>query len=120
MLPDRFYSLIEKDFRQCDLLVVMGTSLTVQPFASLVDMVGSSVPRLIINLTEPEGGGNLLTKFIPGLGGNSFNFKSKNNVRNVFLKSDADSGCQKLAQLLGWQDDLAKLISAGNKAKLPQ
>lgn len=111
MLPDRFYSLIEHDFPQCDLLIVMGTSLTVQPFASLVDMVGGSVPRLLINLTEPEGGGNLLSKFIPGLaGGSSFNFKSKSNVRNVFLRSDADSGCRKLAQLLGWEDDLQKLI----------
>lgn len=117
MLPHRFYTLVETDFRQCDLLVVIGTSLTVQPFASLVDMVGSNVPRLIINLTEPEGGDNLLSKFIPGLKSKSFNFKSKGNVRNVFLRSDADSGCLKLAQLIGWQDDLQKLISAGNNNK---
>ena len=37
MLPDRFHSLIEKDFPQAELLIIMGSSLLVQPFASLVD-----------------------------------------------------------------------------------
>lgn len=37
MLPDRFHSLIEHDFPQADLLIIMGSSLVVQPFASLID-----------------------------------------------------------------------------------
>ena len=36
-LPKRFFQLVSTDFKQCDLLIIMGTSLTVQPFASLVD-----------------------------------------------------------------------------------
>ena len=36
-LPDRFHDLAQRDFGRCDLLIVMGTSLTVQPFASLID-----------------------------------------------------------------------------------
>lgn len=36
-LPDRFYSSVSKDFDQADLLIVMGSSLVVQPFASLVN-----------------------------------------------------------------------------------
>ncbi len=35
-LPQRFFQLVQQDFQQCDLLIIMGTSLTVQPFASLV------------------------------------------------------------------------------------
>lgn len=35
-LPERFYDLAERDFPACDLLVVMGTSLVVHPFASLI------------------------------------------------------------------------------------
>ena len=35
-LPHRFFSLAERDFQECDLLLVLGTSLVVQPFASLV------------------------------------------------------------------------------------
>jgi len=33
----------------CDLLIVIGTSLRVQPFAGLIDMVKSNCPRLLIN-----------------------------------------------------------------------
>ena len=36
-LPSRFFSCVEKDFRKCDLLIILGSSLTVQPFASLID-----------------------------------------------------------------------------------
>ena len=35
-LPDRFFQLRYNDFQSCDLLIIMGTSLKVQPFASLV------------------------------------------------------------------------------------
>ncbi|TRY70718.1 hypothetical protein TCAL_05189 [Tigriopus californicus] len=36
-LPDRFFTCLVDDFKICDLLIIMGTSLTVQPFANLVD-----------------------------------------------------------------------------------
>ena len=48
-LPERFFELAESDFRQCDLLIILGTSLKVQPFASLVGLVDDDVPRLLIN-----------------------------------------------------------------------
>ena len=35
-LPRRF-RLVDEDFPRCDLLIILGTSLVVQPFASLVD-----------------------------------------------------------------------------------
>jgi NAD-dependent SIR2 family protein deacetylase len=35
-LPERFYERMEYDFPICDLLLVMGTSLVVHPFASLI------------------------------------------------------------------------------------
>jgi NAD-dependent deacetylase sirtuin 2 len=34
-LPSKFYKHINEDFRKCDLLIIIGTSLTVEPFASL-------------------------------------------------------------------------------------
>eukprot|EP00966_Prymnesium_polylepis_P171630 3968264-Prymnesium_polylepis.1 len=48
-LPERFFSLASSDFPDCDLLIVMGTSLKVQPFASLTSRVAPNVPRLLIN-----------------------------------------------------------------------
>lgn len=36
-LPERFQVLADRDFVQADLLIIMGSSLVVQPFASLID-----------------------------------------------------------------------------------
>ena len=38
-LPPRFSEMLRQDMPKCDLLIVMGTSLAVQPFASLVGAV---------------------------------------------------------------------------------
>ena len=48
-LPERFFQLAESDLRECDLLIILGTSLKVHPFASLVGLVADDVPRLLIN-----------------------------------------------------------------------
>lgn len=47
-LPEKFYVLPHQDFKQCDLLIIMGTSLTVQPFASLVDYTSDHVRDILI------------------------------------------------------------------------
>ncbi|XP_069084457.1 NAD-dependent protein deacetylase sirtuin-3-like isoform X2 [Pleurodeles waltl] len=47
-LPKRFYEL-SKDFGNADLLIIMGTSLEIEPFASLVNSVRPNVPRLLLN-----------------------------------------------------------------------
>ena len=50
MFPERpFFKCCVQDMRKCDLLIVMGTSLAVQPFASLVDRVSETTPRLLVN-----------------------------------------------------------------------
>lgn len=46
MLPERFHFLADRDFAQADLLIIMGSSLVVQPFASLVDRY-----VLVVNIT---------------------------------------------------------------------
>jgi NAD-dependent SIR2 family protein deacetylase len=40
-LPERFHELAVDDFPECDCLIVMGTSLMVQPFAGLIDRVST-------------------------------------------------------------------------------
>lgn len=37
-LPERFQHCLQEDFQKCDMLIIMGSSLEVQPFASLIDM----------------------------------------------------------------------------------
>ena len=46
-LPERFKTLLEGDFAKCDLLIVMGTSLHVQPFCNLIHRVRPITPRLL-------------------------------------------------------------------------
>ncbi|CAJ1452440.1 unnamed protein product [Effrenium voratum] len=53
-LPDRFWELQQQDLQECDLLIVIGTSLVVEPFAGLVGKAAPDAPRLLIN-REPAG-----------------------------------------------------------------
>lgn len=45
-LPPRFFDC-QDDLKDCDLLIVMGTSLKVYPFAGLVNSVPDTTPRLV-------------------------------------------------------------------------
>ncbi len=53
-LSDRFKELLEVDFNECDLLIVIGTSLKVQPFCSLVQRVKQTTPRLLVRSCTPS------------------------------------------------------------------
>ncbi|XP_053478867.1 NAD-dependent protein deacetylase sirtuin-3 [Ictalurus furcatus] len=47
-LPEKYFQN-ETDFPKADLLIIMGTSLKIEPFASLVNTVKSRVLRLLLN-----------------------------------------------------------------------
>lgn len=113
-LPDRFFQLSEEDFARCDLLIIIGTSLQVQPFAGLVDKVHNSIPRLLINL-EKCGQGNLMSKLL-GLGC-GLDFDSEANFRDVALIGTCDQGCSEMAERLGWKDELAQIIQREDAAR---
>lgn len=91
-LPSRFHTLSAQDVSQTDLLIVMGTSLAVQPFASLLHRVPRSCRRILIN-REPIA----TNPFSP----HPFQFES--GSRDVFLQGDCDAVVQRLAQRLGWE-----------------
>lgn len=48
-LPRLFGRRVMEDFPQCDCLIVMGTSLKVQPFASLIDRCAAQLRQLGIH-----------------------------------------------------------------------
>jgi len=98
-LPERFFSCLKSDFGKCDLLIIIGTSLTVQPFASLIERVGENCPRLLINMEKS------------GTGSGGLMFDKAANYRDVALLGDCDSGCRKLAEKLGWETDLDDLMA---------
>eukprot|EP00299_Pterocystis_sp_00344_P017062 c8559_g1_i1.p1 GENE.c8559_g1_i1~~c8559_g1_i1.p1 ORF type:complete len:275 (+),score=65.36 c8559_g1_i1:39-827(+) len=84
-LPDRFFRLMEKDFPKVKYLIVMGTSLKVQPFASLALHVPTKCPRLLIN-RELVGQGML-------------RFNQSNNFRDVALLGDCDEATRLICDL---------------------
>ncbi|KAL2217746.1 NAD-dependent deacetylase sirtuin-2 [Thermoascus aurantiacus ATCC 26904] len=80
-----------------DLCIVMGTSLSVQPFASLPGFCKEGVPRVLINMER-----------VGGLG---------SRPDDVLLLGDCDAGVRKFAQALGWLDELEALWAETNPDK---
>ncbi|TKA23154.1 NAD-dependent protein deacetylase hst2-1 [Salinomyces thailandicus] len=74
---------------QADLCIVMGTSLTVQPFASLPQMTREQTPRVLINKERVGGIGS--------------------GTDDVLILGDCDEGVRKLAKACGWLEDLEAL-----------
>ncbi|XP_041352849.1 NAD-dependent protein deacetylase sirtuin-2-like isoform X2 [Gigantopelta aegis] len=108
-LPDRFAECVTDDMNKCDMLIVMGTSLVVQPFASLTARVPVTTPRLYINLEKGMTGMDPFAALF--FGGGGFDFDGENNYRDVFKESTCDDGCYALAGLLGWGPELKKLVA---------
>jgi len=48
-LPDSFHKAIEDDKNNCDLLIVIGSSLKVRPVARIPNMINKHVPQILIN-----------------------------------------------------------------------
>ncbi|XP_033735575.1 NAD-dependent protein deacetylase sirtuin-2-like isoform X2 [Pecten maximus] len=110
-LPKKFAECVEEDFGKCDLLIIMGTSLVVQPFASLSHRVPTNTPRLYINL-EKTGTEGVSFSFIFFKGG--FKFNDKDNYRDVFWQGTCDEGCFTLTEKLGWKEELTRVVKEGH------
>ncbi|KAL8833988.1 MAG: hypothetical protein Q9170_003990 [Blastenia crenularia] len=83
-----------------DLAIVMGTSLTVQPFASLPGFCAEGVPRVLLN-----------SERVGGLGC---------RADDVLVLGDCDEGVRKLASALGWLQELEALFETHNPEKGPE
>jgi len=100
-LPARFWDMKQEDLNACDMLIVMGTSLVVFPFAGLVNEVKTTTPRLLINRDSVGAFRRVTGEESPPAYG---------NFRDVVFRGDSDDGVKKLAELLGWTDELNKYI----------
>lgn len=98
-LPDIVWSCITEDFpHNVDLLLVIGTSLTVSPACDLVNRVNQDVPRLLLN---KEIVGQML-----GLDYSS----NSTNSRDAIILENCDIGSLYLAEKLGWLQDMGNYI----------
>ncbi|KAK3372366.1 SIR2 family histone deacetylase, partial [Podospora didyma] len=84
-LPSLFYERMDLTI-SADLALVMGTSLQVHPFAGLPNMVPDRAPRVLFNMER-----------VGTLG---------SQADDVLVLGDCDTGVRKLADELGWRDEL--------------
>eukprot|EP00127_Corallochytrium_limacisporum_P003810 Clim_evm24s153 gene=Clim_evmTU24s153 len=87
-LPRAFHDAIEEDREGVDLIIVIGSSLKVQPVASIPSTVPHDVPQILIN-REP----------LP------------HKVFDIELLGNCDTIIKELVAQLGWNDDFQKLLS---------
>ncbi|CAH8667069.1 unnamed protein product [Schistosoma margrebowiei] len=98
-MPKKFFKNLSSDLNNCDLLIIMGTSLTVLPFCAMIHRVGNDVPRLYINREYNDGSTEP----------NYMKWGRSDNKRDIFWSGNTDDGVVKISELLGWKDDLLRL-----------
>uniref|UniRef100_A0A146ZS82 NAD-dependent protein deacetylase sirtuin-3, mitochondrial n=1 Tax=Fundulus heteroclitus TaxID=8078 RepID=A0A146ZS82_FUNHE len=101
-LPQKYF-LHTKDFPKADLLIVMGTSLKIEPFASLVNTVRSSVPRLLLNR-------HAVGPFekVPLQRGDHMDL------------GDLAESVRRFAELLGWNGEIEELMRTQETSSAPE
>jgi NAD-dependent deacetylase sirtuin 2 len=98
-MPEEFLRCYQSDLNECDCLIVMGTSLAVHPFGSLIDYVRPDCPRLLINR-------DLVSDWL-----RYEVYPDEKNHRDVAFQGDCDKGCAELAELLGFRKELFDLMT---------
>ena len=120
-LPEEFFDQLDKDFHECDLLIVMGTSLKVEPFPGMIEDPPLNSPRVLIN-------NELVVTYVEKLGENNgkiveiskdrlsqkFKFGHFFNRRDIFLGGDLNDNVLKLIKELGWEEELKNLKKSKN------
>ena len=94
------------DLEEADLLIIMGTSLQVMPFAGLIGKVNPLCPRLLLNrelVGTPDQEGVL---FFPSDAG--LRVGMDDNYRDVFEEGDCDESVDRICRDLGWDKELSQ------------
>ena len=88
-LPNNFYESMHF-LQETDLVIIMGTSLKVEPFASLTDMVDKKSWIVVIN-REKVG---------------NFNYNNISSTK-LFLEGTCDDVVKQILEDCGWWDDFS-------------
>jgi len=92
----------QKDLDSCDLLLMMGTSLQLNPFSALAARVPALVPRVLLHHDKV---------FMAHCRHQSrqLDFDSVRAYRDLWLGGDCDETVRHLVSLLAWQNELQSL-----------
>ncbi|GAA5881980.1 hypothetical protein JCM16303_003494 [Sporobolomyces ruberrimus] len=124
-LPEKFFEKLP-DFKECDLLIVMGTSLSVGPFNTLLHRVSPRCPRVLINrelvgeATDPWDQGFKFSSDDEeweeeedgGIG------REGGDRRDFFWQGESDRAVEELCRFVGegWEEELKELRRRGWEA----
>jgi NAD-dependent SIR2 family protein deacetylase len=136
-VPQSVMHHVVSDFQLCDLVIVIGSSLTAQPFARWLDTVPTDTPRLLINkepvhevksflesterrllveglakCKDPERKTlirQLIAQKAKAYRTTGFDFKGAPH-RDVFLHTSADVGVLHLLDALQWREEFAAFV----------
>ena len=89
-------------FRQCDCLLVFGTSLAVAPFNGLIAKPASTSVRVFINRMKP-GSDPGLVGWVMGMGRKSVNFDGPNDL---VILNDCDKTVRDICREVEWEEEL--------------
>lgn len=116
-LPQSFQHNARLDLRSCDMVLIAGTSLKVNPFASLPGSAPEDVPRVLVNLdkvaqyTEEEMDmGGEIVKVTPPNFRSLLRYDHPSNTRDVYLGGDCQETFKELARRLGWYDEIVAMM----------
>ncbi|SCU81224.1 LANO_0B02344g1_1 [Lachancea nothofagi CBS 11611] len=99
-LPSRFFSMWDNDVKtlnEDNIVIVVGTSLAVYPFASLPAEVPRKVNRALINLQKVG------------------DFKTKPRKSDIIFKGSSEVAAEELAKELGWSEELVTLVDSATR-----
>lgn len=116
-LPKRFFSLLQHDTSEADLILVLGTSLQVAPVSMIPDMVHRTCKRVLLNRDLVGSFWRTCKEHSTGLDG--YTWEHYNSKRDLFISGDCDDSVVALAKLLGWETELrekhAQIVDAIRK-----
>lgn len=114
-LPKAYRKNHKKDFAKCDLLIVCGTSMKVDPVCDLPKLLEPEVPCILINREKVKEKGNkakqffdqVKTKFSMGFADYTgiFDFDNKDS----FIGGDLQDNCLEIIKRLGWEEEFEEL-----------
>jgi len=103
-LPNKFHTKKSPDFAACDLLIVLGTSLAVSPFNTLVAKTKPGVPRVYINKTAPGKASGVVGWLLSLSADIDF---SRNE--DLFLQGYCDDIVTEICDSAGWGEELVNI-----------
>jgi len=102
------YPTVKAELGAADLVIIMGTSLQVNPFAGIINCIKNSCAILVVNRFMPKAllsarRRRAMTAKLMG---------KPSPRKEAFMQGDCDVSIQWLAEELGWKDELEELLNA--------